>query len=66
MDKFTAEGIAVNIDKSTDFLFVKGAATTICLADITGYPKTSRKPLEILEPYPIIKALPQRKHKKMV
>lgn len=48
MDKFTAEGITVNIDKSTDFMFIKGAATTIYLADVTGYPKTSRKAFQIL------------------
>ena len=66
MDKFTAEGIAINIDKSTDFIFIKGAATTICLADVTGYPNTSSKPFDILPPYPIVQPLTHRKNKKMV
>jgi hypothetical protein len=66
MDKFTAEGIAINIDKGTDFLFIKGAATTIYLADVTGYPKTSPNTFDIRHPYPIVQPLAHRRHKKMV
>jgi hypothetical protein len=48
MDKFTGEGLAFQIDKSTDALFIKGSASAICLADVTGYPKTTPLPFHQL------------------
>lgn len=44
MDRFNADSLYLSIDKSTDFLFIKGSANSITLADITGYPKTSSLP----------------------
>jgi hypothetical protein len=44
MDKFIGYGLSFQIDKGVDFLFIKGASSSINLSDVTGYPKTIQKP----------------------
>ena len=66
LDKFVGDGISIDIDKSTDYVFIKGSAKRITLEDVTGYPKTTHYPFTQLEPYPIIKPLKNRKFKNMV
>jgi len=44
MNKALVEGVTFYIDKSTDFLFLKGLVKHFTLSDITGYPHTIDKP----------------------
>lgn len=66
LSKLTADTLSFQIDKSTDFMFIKGSATTLHLFDLTGYPNTSQKSFTQMHTYPIITSHRNRKCKQMV
>lgn len=66
LSKLTADSLSFQIDKSTDFMFIKGSATTLHIIDLTGYPHTSQQPFTQMQHYPIIKPHRNRKNKYMV
>lgn len=52
----------MQIDKSTDFMFLKLTAKHLTLSDITGYPNTNSKPFTQAVAYPIVETKKIRKN----
>ena len=66
MHKIEADGINVNIDKSTEFIFVNASTANFHIYDITSYPKTINKPFTYGHPYPIASSKSKRQQTKAV
>ena len=66
MNKAEVDGISVNIDKSTDFMFFTAIVANFNLYDITNYPKTIIRPFTHDRPYPIISSKFKKKAKNAV
>lgn len=48
MNKVAVDGVRMDIDKSTDFIFLKGSAKDLTISDLTGFPKTNKVPFKQL------------------
>jgi len=66
MNKVDIDGIKMNIDKSTDFMFISGNVANFNLYDITNYPKTILKPFTHSRSYPLLSSKNKKKVKNVI
>jgi len=62
LNKICVDTVSMQIDKSTDFMFLKLTAKHLTLSDITGYPNTNSKPFTQAVAYPIVETKKIRKN----